>query len=308
MVDYRNEAINFATLCATTGESEKVIEPYFEQIGSEVSLKEPLLEHLRYYQKRINLPRAHLVEQYQRIEAAFAQLTVDDIIVRRDSVNYPQSLRMQSDSPRYLYLRGDIGALRWPLVAVVGSRTPSRQAQQVSQQCVHALQGSDYLLLAALAGGVSAITLMSSLRQERPVVAVLETSLLETSSPRYAQLQEFIGGRGLLVTQFSPDQKSERWFAPLRNRLLALLAQAMLIVEERDGGFAIHQAEYALTYQRPLLVFKESMTNRSLLWPRRFQEHGIVSTLQRPTELPKALAQLVRTTTVETSDQLSLFE
>lgn len=309
MEDNRCEALNFATLCEAIGENEEIVEAYFEQIGSEVSLKEPLVEHVAYYQKSLNLPQSFLHEHYLRVEAAFAQLRADDVILRRDSPNYPPHLRTHRQSPRYLYLRGDVQTLQHPLVAFVGSRNPSKHAQELTLQCSQTLQGSTYLISAALAGGVSAVALMSSLGQEKPAVTVLESSLLETTSARYAQLQELVGKKGLLVTQFSPVQKSERWFAPLRNRLLALLSQAVLIIEEHDGGFAIHQAEYALQYQRPLLFFKESMTNRSLLWPRRFYKQGRVITLQRAAELPKALTQLFEDIgTNQASEQLSLFD
>src|SRR5690554_6817943 len=151
MADFRFEALNFATLCAATGEKEEVVESCFEQIGGDVPLTEPLLEHLAHYQKSVNLPQTLLYEHYRRTEAVFAQLRVDDLILRRDSPSYPPLLRAQAVSPRYLYLRGDVQALHQPLVAFIGSRNPSKHAQELTLQCSQVLQKSSYLMSAALA-------------------------------------------------------------------------------------------------------------------------------------------------------------
>ena len=283
------EAVNYETMICCSGRGEKAIEPLFESLGTAIDLTQPLTARPNAYAKVLDKPAAALLETYCRVHARFLRLEPSDCIVKRGDILYPASVAKESDSPRFIYARGDLSLLSRRIVCVVGTRNPSDEGKQYAQLTARALGAQGVVVASGLALGIDGIAQLTCLVKGFPTIAVIGTPLTESYPAQHVSIQREIGHKGLLITRFSPAAVTQKWFFLLRNHLMSSLSVASVIVEDRDGGGAVNQVGYALKQGRTVVLFKHVLENRSILWPRRLaRENGSV-VVEKTSEIPEVL-------------------
>lgn len=307
------EAMNYETLVACTKRSESFVEPLFESIGEIVPLSDSLTLHPNTYADAAHVDAREMLEVHSFVKARFFRLEHTDHVIKRGDLLYPESVAVVQDSPRFLYVRGDVSLLTRKCVCVIGTRNPSNEGKQYAKNTVAALATHDVVIVSGLALGIDGIAHISALASKTPTIAVLGTPLIDSYPPQHRDLQRIIGERGLLVTRFSPAMQTQKWHFLLRNRLMSSLAVASVVVEDRDGGGAVKQASYALEQKRRVVIFQHMVDNRSLLWPRRLSLKPGVMIVKRPDYIharlfakPRITEQTVEQTPIPA--QLSLFD
>ncbi|PKL10847.1 MAG: DNA-processing protein DprA [Spirochaetae bacterium HGW-Spirochaetae-8] len=305
------EALNYEALIYTSGKGEATIEPLFDKLGQCLDLSVPLPSHPHTYADAIGVPPSILLEGYYHAHARFQRLSTTDVVIKRGDPLFPQAAAVVAHAPRFLYVRGDLSLLSRRLVCVVGTRNPSDEGKQFARESSLALGAAGLVVISGLALGIDGVAHLTALAQGFPTVAVIGTSLIESYPPEHASLQSRICAEGLVVTRFSPVAKTQKWFFLLRNQLMSSLSIASVLVEDRDGGGAVKQAQYALAQQRTVLLFKHTLENRSILWPRRLAADPLTVVVGKPAEIPKLLGihpQPPKPNAVkEDKNQLSLF-
>ena len=121
-------------------------------------------------------------------------------------------------------------------------------------------------------------------------IAVIGINLNQYYPGENREVQERIEKEGLVVSQFSPATRTERWFFPLRDGVMSGLSQATVIMEAGETSGALKQARYALKQKRLVLIPQNAFSISSITWPARFEKMGAIR-VKNPSEIIDILSQ-----------------
>lgn len=169
---------------------------------------------------------------------------------------FPAHLAALPDSPAFLYVRGDAGALRQPCVAVVGTREASERGRKAAFAIARFLAGAGVCVVSGLALGIDAEAHKGALSRGGRTVAVLAHGV-DTISPATNRFigEELLAKGGALVGEHPPGTAAHRAEFVRRNRIQSGLSTFSIIVETGATGGAVHQARFAHQQGRPIFVF-----------------------------------------------------
>ncbi|MCY2959175.1 MAG: DNA-processing protein DprA [Planctomycetota bacterium] len=179
------------------------------------------------------------------------------------------------NAPDILFLAGDPGLLRsGPRVAIVGARKASREGQLRAMRLARVLVDHGITIVSGLAEGVDTAAHLAAIDRGGRTIAVLGTPLSRAYPASNQDLQERIRREHLLVSQFPEDEPVHRHNFVLRNRTMALIAHASVIVEASDTSGSLSQGREALRLGRPLFLMKSVLDDPRLAWPREMMHFG----------------------------------
>lgn len=170
---------------------------------------------------------------------------------------YPSGLRLDPHAPLVLYAEGNAALLEEPLgVALVGTRRCSGRGSALARTLARELAAAGAVVVSGLARGVDAAAHAGALAAGGGrTIAVLGHGLAHMSPASNRQLRDRIVGEGGLVLAGWPDRMSaERWTFPARNRWVAGIAQATVVVEAPERSGALITAQDALSMGRDVWV------------------------------------------------------
>lgn len=174
---------------------------------------------------------------------------------------YPEALRETHDPPLCLFVRGQVSA--WPdqAVAVVGSRNPTRQGLENAHRFASCLADNGWCVVSGLALGIDGAAHQGALSThiKCSTVAVVGTGLDQVYPASHQGLAEDIAGQGMLVSELLPGAAPLAAHFPRRNRLIAALSQASLVVEASLRSGSLITARLALDLGRDVLAVPGSI-------------------------------------------------
>jgi DNA processing protein len=177
-------------------------------------------------------------------------------------------------APPSLWTRGDPSLLeRHPRVAIVGTRHPSPEGERRARKLVKGLLEQRAIVVSGLAQGIDTIAHTETIARGGRTIAVIGTPIDEVYPKANATLQKRIGEEHLVVSEFAPGTAVAKGNFPRRNRTMALIADASVIVEAGEGSGTLSQGWEALRLGRPLFLLK-SILGSGLRWPQKMVEHG----------------------------------
>lgn len=187
-------------------------------------------------------------------------------------------------APDQLWLDGDAGLLRrHPRVAVIGTRQPSTVGVAQTKKLVNALVVRRAVVVSGLAAGIDTVAHTEAMRRGGSTIAVIGTPIDVTYPAQNAALQRQIAAEHLLVSEFAPGMPVSRGNFPRRNRTMALIADASVIIEAGESSGTLSQGWEALRLGRPLFLM-HSLLSAGLEWPAKMIEYGALP-LERVDEL-----------------------
>jgi DNA processing protein len=175
----------------------------------------------------------------------------------------PPRLRGIHDPPSRLYLRGNGSPqlLAEPSVAIVGARACSPYGAQVARMLGRELAAAGLVVISGLARGVDAEAHRGALDAGGTTVAVLGCGIDRDYPAAHATLAAAIVERSLLVSEYEPGVEPAPWRFPARNRIIAGLAAATIVVEARERSGALITADFALDEGREVLAVPGEITS-----------------------------------------------
>lgn len=177
-------------------------------------------------------------------------------------------------APTLLYLRGDTALIEFgPRVAVVGSRRASPEGLELAKRITVELVRQDVTVVSGLALGIDTVAHRTALSHGGNTVAVLGTAISQYAVERNRSLQDEIGTRGLLVSQFPCGEAPHRSNFPRRNRTMALLSDATVVVEAGERSGTRHMGWESLRLARPVL-FPQQLKHRMPSWLGEMVQYG----------------------------------
>jgi DNA processing protein len=181
----------------------------------------------------------------------------------RSEPGFPPQLAAIHDPPPGLFLRGTSGpeALARTGVAVVGARSCSPYGSQVARTCGRELAAAGLLVISGLARGVDGEAHRGALEAGGVTVAVLGCGVDRDYPASHRELAARICDRGLIVSEYGPGVEPAPWRFPARNRIVAGLARASVVVEARERSGALITADFALEQGREVFAVPGEITS-----------------------------------------------
>lgn len=181
----------------------------------------------------------------------------------------------RKNAPRMLYWSGDRSLLRvGPRVSIVGSRSASPEGLKRASKLSRALVSHGAVIVSGLAEGVDAAAHHAALESSGKTIAVLGSPLNAPYPASNRALFERIATEDLVVSQFPAGTPIQPKNFPMRNRTMALLSHATVIVEAAEKSGTLHQAWEALRLGRPLFILESVTRDPKLAWPAELQSYG----------------------------------
>ena len=175
---------------------------------------------------------------------------------------FPPLLREISDPPKQLHLRGEMPSTDHKWLAVVGSRAMTNYGKQAVRHLIEGLRGYPIVIVSGLAYGVDAEAHKAALAAGLTTVAVPGSGLGWTVLYPRANVglaREILKAGGALISEFKPEQEAADYTFPQRNRIMAGLSHATLVVEAKEKSGSLITAKLVTEYNRELLVVPGSI-------------------------------------------------
>jgi len=187
------------------------------------------------------------VDALRRAEAAAAVLDrLGAVVLDPRQPDYPNALRLLPQPPPVIFARGRLELLTRPAIAVVGTRAASAYGGDAAASLTSGLVHAGYAIVSGLARGIDSVAHRTALELGGDTVAALGTGLDVAYPPENRGLIDQLSEQGCVITEFPPGTPPRKFHFPQRNRIIAGLARAVLVVEAGTRSGALITAEYAL--------------------------------------------------------------
>lgn len=185
-------------------------------------------------------------------EGEFAKLWEKDIaVVSRDSREYPAALLQLPDAPFLLYRKGASLTASGRMIAVVGTRNPSVYGEKIAYELAESLAERGVIVVSGLAFGIDAIAHFSTVSCGKPTVAVLASGLFDITPSTHRRLSEkILETGGTLLSEYPPSDPAYPIRFLERNRIIAGLCEATVVIEAGEKSGALVTARLANEYNR----------------------------------------------------------
>ena len=181
----------------------------------------------------------------------------------RSCPSFPPLLRAIHDPPPGLFLRGggEAELLVRHAVAIVGARACSPYGRQVARRLGRELAAAGLVVVSGMARGVDAEAHRGALEGGGPTVAVLGCGIDRDYPAAHRALAAEIGAAGLIVSEYAPGVEPAPWRFPARNRIVAGLCAATVVVEARERSGALITCDFALEEGREVFAVPGEITS-----------------------------------------------
>jgi DNA processing protein len=176
--------------------------------------------------------------------------------------DFPPLLREIPDAPKKLYLRGEWPSFERKWLAVVGSRAITDYGRRACKYLIEGLRGYPIVIVSGLAYGADAEAHKAALQNKLLTVAVPGSGLdWDVLYPKanVGLGREILAAGGCLISEEKPDAKSMDYMFPKRNRIMAGMSHATLVIEAKEKSGSLITAKLVTEYNRELLVVPGSI-------------------------------------------------
>jgi len=175
-----------------------------------------------------------------------------------------------------------------PRASIVGSRTPSSEGLKAAREIASEFVRNGVIVVSGLAEGIDTAAHTTAIKEGGRTIAVLGTPLDRVYPRSNFELQENIKRNHLAISQFPVGERTFPEHFVFRNRTMALISNATIIVEAKEDSGSFHQGWEALRLGRPLFIWKSVLDDQSLKVPKKMLEFGAVK-LSEPKEVLQVL-------------------
>lgn len=173
--------------------------------------------------------------------------------------DYPGLLKQIYDPPWVLYLKGKKTILQGKCLSVVGTRNPSKYGYDVLKNIIPTLIKEKWTIVSGLAIGIDTEAHRIAIKENGNTIAILGSGFHHIYPSQNNLLAEEISTNHLLISEFPPYIKPEKWHFPLRNRIISGLSSGTLIIEAKERSGSLITAEQALEHGREVFAIPGSI-------------------------------------------------
>jgi len=213
-------------------------------------------------------------------------MTKDEIkIIKKSSKDYPKLLKEIHNAPKQLYVRGSLPKSCELNFAIVGTRAASEYGKTLAFKIAKELSELGFNIVSGLAIGIDTQAHLGALAGNGPsskvgagkTVAVLGSAIDDNSiypSQNLKLVDKIINSGGAVTSEYAPETKSEIWFFPERNRIIAGMSRGVLVVEAPEKSGALITARLALEQNREVFAIPGSLFSKNSLGTNNLIKSG----------------------------------
>ena len=193
---------------------------------------------------------------------------------------YPLLLRQIERPPPFLDIVGaPIPESGYKFLCIIGARKYTKYGEEVVRHLISGLKDQPIIIVSGLAIGIDSIAHEQALACNLKTIAVPGSGLDENViyPPSHLHIaKKIIAQAGTLISPFERDQSSTLWTFPVRNRLLAGLCHATLVVEGREGSGTLLTAKHAVEFNRDVMIVPGSIFSDTSYGPHLLYKEGAI--------------------------------
>jgi DNA processing protein len=175
---------------------------------------------------------------------------------------YPQRLLNCYDSPTLLFFKGDADMNASKVIAIVGTRNHTEYGKQQTEKLIKELSSQNILVVSGMAFGIDAIAHKAALKNELATVGVLGHGLDQIYPPDHSGFaKDMLKHGGGLLTEFRSATKPDKHNFPTRNRIVAGMSDATVVIETGEKGGSMITAELANGYNKDVFALPGKITD-----------------------------------------------
>ncbi|MDV3002391.1 MAG: hypothetical protein N5P05_003997 [Chroococcopsis gigantea SAG 12.99] len=228
------------------------------------------LETIKTSREKIN-PR-ELLESHSRKNPNFWTPADED---------YPKLLLEIPSPPPVLYYRGEVDPLEnggiTPSIGIVGTRHPSEHGRSWTRRLSSALAKAGFRVISGMAEGVDGEAHWSCLKNRQRTIAVLGTGVDVPYPSHHRSLHQEIENNGLILSEYPAGTRPDKANFPPRNRIIAALSRAVLVIEAPEKSGSLITARYANEFGKDVYVLPNS--------PDVFSARGCLGLIRQGAEI-----------------------
>ena len=175
---------------------------------------------------------------------------------------YPQRLLNCYDSPTLLFYKGEADLNASKIIAIVGTRNHTEYGKHQTEKLIQELSSQNILVVSGMAFGIDAIAHKASLKNELATVGVLGHGLDQIYPPEHSNLaKDMLKYGGGLLTEFRSNTKPDKHNFPTRNRIVAGMSDATVVIETGEKGGSMITADLANGYNKDVFALPGKVTD-----------------------------------------------
>lgn len=199
--------------------------------------------------------KVNLKEMLQQAERELSFLEANKIVpLYYYDDAYPSKLRHCADSPLMLYYKGAPDLWDQRTLAIVGTRQATNYGRRMCEEIIKGFAGENILIVSGMAYGIDSCAHANAMQYELPTLGVLAHGLDRIYPDQNRNMARRMIKQGGLITEFLSKTIPDRENFPKRNRIIAGMADAVLVVESATKGGAVITADIAHSYNRDVFA------------------------------------------------------
>lgn len=245
------------------------------QIASQLPTSEVNPEIIKQMDLPSELIKSALTAFYnQQAEAKIVRIKKQCQIISFFDQMYPQKLREIYRPPLILFAQGNLKLLQENVITIVGSRQATDYSQLVLNKIVPQLVKSNFVIASGLAMGVDVMAHSVTLNNGGKTIAVIGNGLNHFYPERNSQIQRQIINEGLVLSEYLPDTPPRPFRFPERNRILAGIANSVIVTEAKEKSGSLITANIALQENRNIYAVPGPINSQLSTGPNKLIEAG----------------------------------
>jgi DNA processing protein len=177
-----------------------------------------------------------------------------DLIFFNDK-NFPRRLKQCEDAPLLLYTKGNFNWNSQRIISIVGTRNMTSYGQRILEEFMEAAAPHQPTIVSGLAYGVDITAHQLAMKHGLPTWCVMGNGLNKIYPAIHKKIAFASTLNGGLLSEFVPNQKAEAAHFPMRNRIVAGISDATIVIESGNKGGSLITANMARDYQREVAAF-----------------------------------------------------
>lgn len=236
--------VKYKRLLEQMESAEEIFSMSFRQLKARSGLSESNCYAIKHFSDYHSIEKE--LEYTQRHHIQILDITHKD---------YPQRLRQCIDSPSVLFFKGNGDLNQTRIVSVIGTRSYTEYGKRMCEELIEGLKNYQVMVSSGLAFGIDAIAHKACVRQQVSTVGVVAHGLNTMYPAAHRSLANDMMQHGGILSEYFSDARIDKGNFPSRNRIVAGMSDATIIVETDIRGGSMITAEIAYSYNRDVCCF-----------------------------------------------------
>lgn len=226
----------------------------------------------------ISLNKANVIYQSLHSLTLIKQIkseSVDTYIITYFDPHYPTQLKTIPDPPYVIYAKGNIHLLKEKkMLSVIGTRKPTTQGKSKVNHFIKPLIENNWLIVSGMARGIDTYAHEATLKFKGNTISVLGSGFNHIYPKENKNLYEEIKNKGLIITEYPPNTKPERYHFPERNRIISGLSKGTIVVESGERSGTLITVDQALEQGKEVYVVPGNLFSKQTLGNNKLIQQG----------------------------------